>query len=172
MSVQHVSCETMFPAPIAEAVLQAVDSYFSTLSGGKLIDRHNTTQSSSTCVTGIISFVGDWTWVFNLILPESIATSIVREFAGFDIPFESAEMGDAIGELVNVLAGDIVARLHAMGNKAQMSLPTLMRGQNIEMYLPASTPEIMQGFESKEGCFWYKLGVAKTGSHLFRKPGT
>ena len=99
-------------------------------------------------------------------------TAIVRKFAGFDIPFDSADMGDAIGELVNVLAGDIVARLHTVGKKAQMSLPTIMRGQNIEMFLSASSPEIMRGFDSKEGSFWYKLGVAKSSGNLFRRPWT
>jgi CheY-specific phosphatase CheX len=169
MTVRFATCESIFPAPIADCVLQSVDTYFTSLSGGKLIRREDQSPSTAACVAGVISFVGDGTWVFNLILPEQTATALVRKFAGFDIPFDSGDMGDTIGELVNVLAGDIVARLHAVGKNAQMSLPTLMRGQNIELFLPASSPEVQRCFESKEGTFWYKLGVAKSGSHVFRK---
>jgi chemotaxis protein CheX len=172
MTVQLAPCERVFPAPIADAVRQAVDAYLSALSGGKLVCRNGQSPPSSTCVAGVISFMGDWTWALNLILPEQTAVAIARKFAGFDIPFGSADMGDAIGELVNVLAGDIVARLHAVGMKAQMSLPTLMRGQNIELFLPTGSPELLQRFDSKEGIFWYKLGVAKAAGSICRKPGT
>jgi len=48
------------------------------------------------------------------------------------VPFESSDMGDAIGELANVIAGSVKARLDQRGAKANISLPTVLRGSAVE----------------------------------------
>ena len=43
-------------------------------------------------------------------LPRQTASNLVLAFAGCEIDFDSPDMGDAVGELANILAGDFVAR--------------------------------------------------------------
>lgn len=115
-------------------------------------------------ITAVISFFGDPVWSVVLGLPEGTAAAVAEKFCGFEVPFDSPDMGDLVGELVNVMAGEIVARLEAGGKKAPMSLPTVARGQNVELLPPADASTERLAFTTPAGGFWLKL-VKAGGSH-------
>jgi chemotaxis protein CheX len=56
--------------------------------------------------------------------------------------------------------------------KAAMSLPTIMRGQNVEPMLPSGLPLEKLHFNMPEGEFLLKIAGAKSGDTVGRKPGT
>ena len=70
-------------------------------------------------VLSVISLVGGVDWSIFLGLPKDTAVALAKSFAGFDIPFESDDLGDAIGELSNILAGNVKARLDRVGIKTE-----------------------------------------------------
>ena len=111
---------------------------------------------------GVISFTGSMTWTCMMGLPQATVCPVVEKFAGFPLEFEAPEMGDAVGELLNVIAGDMVARLDSAGIKAQMSLPTTARGNNVEMMLPAGIASRVLLYNSPLGSFWVKLATGKS----------
>lgn len=123
-------------------------------------------------VVGIISFVGDVTWLLMLVLPKTSAQSISFKFTGFEVAYDSPDMGDVVGELANVLAGDIVARLSAQGIKVAMSLPTIMRGHDVEPLLPRGLPSEKLHYSIPDGDIYLKLAGAKPGQTVGRRPGT
>ena len=122
-------------------------------------------------MVGIISFVGTPTWTLALVLPEETAPKMAEKFVGFDIPFGSPDMGDMVGELANVLSGEVIAQLDARGVKAQMSLPMVMRGHDLETVLPRGTPELRLGYTLPQGHFCCQVTAPKNGQLLGRKPG-
>lgn len=163
-----------FPAPICDAVKQAVESTLTSILGAKpaLMPDSNPPACCSG-VVGIISFLGDISWSYSLILPEATAKTLIHKFVGMEIPFDSPDMGDAVGELANVLAGDVVARLEARRFKAQMSLPAVARGHDVEMLAAGGSPTARLAFRTEQGNFWLKLSAAKSGAGtITRKPGT
>ncbi|MEZ5427218.1 MAG: chemotaxis protein CheX [Pyrinomonadaceae bacterium] len=112
-------------------------------------------------VIGIISFVGDFTWSMVLGLPHPAAEPIAKKFAGFDIPFDSPDMGDVVGELVNVLAGVVCGEMEKNDLKMQMSLPTIARGADFQMSLPDNLIAHRLYFSTEKNGFWIKMIVAK-----------
>lgn len=123
-------------------------------------------------VVGIISFVGDVTWLLMLALPKKSACLISSGFTGFDVDYDSPDMGDVVGELANCLAGDIVARLAKDNVKVAMSLPTILRGHDVEPLLPRGLPSEKMHFTISEGEFMLKLAVSRSGDTVGRQPGT
>jgi CheY-specific phosphatase CheX len=117
-------------------------------------------------VVGVISYSGTLAWSFALILPEKTAKALAEKFAGFPIPFESSDMGDVIGEMANVIAGDISARLDAKGIVAQMSLPSVTRGHDMELFLPPGLPTLYHGYVTPQGPFWFRLVTARPGQAI------
>ena len=113
-------------------------------------------------VAGIISLVGDVDWSLMLILPQESASRIARQFTGFDIDFSSADMTDVVGELANVLAGDVISRLERVAVKASMGLPMVVRGHELSMMLPDGHPRIHMRFLSSHGNFFFILGSRKS----------
>lgn len=112
-------------------------------------------------VIGIISFVGDLTWSMVLGLPHRSAESVAKKFAGFDIPFDSDDMGDVVGELTNVLAGAVCGSIENTGLKMHMSLPTIARGCDFQMSMPENLISQRLHFNASESDFWVKIIVSK-----------
>ena len=108
-------------------------------------------------ICGTISFLGDPYWSLVLGCPASTATSIAVTFTGMEIDFDSPDMGDAIGELVNIIAGDVVARLEERGIATAMSLPNIVRGHDIEMVLPRDMTAMRLSFSCEQGVFWIEI---------------
>lgn len=112
-------------------------------------------------IDGIISFVGDLTWSLVMVLPHDSAEVMAKKFAGFEIPFDSEDMGDVVGELTNVLAGVLCGNLEDAGVHSQMSLPTVTRGSDFELLTSESLLTHQIHF-AVGGCdFMIKLIVAK-----------
>ena len=113
-------------------------------------------------VAGIISLVGDVSWSLTLGLPPATALALSTSFTGFEVDYDSDDMADLVGELANILAGDIAARLDRARLRASLSLPTVARGQNLFLAQPDGASMTRMRFTSPDGGFWLTLGVAPT----------
>ena len=117
-------------------------------------------------IIGIISLMGDRARSFMLCLPASTATAIAVKFCGFEVPFDSRDMADVVGEMVNILAGSVVARFEAIGVKAQMSLPTVVRGTDIDLPKPEGLRIVRMAFATPEGPLLLNLVAGEARSVL------
>lgn len=120
-------------------------------------------QESCPCdgIAGVISLVGDVDWSLMLTLPADSAVALAQRFAGFEIPYDSDDMTDLVGEVANVVAGDVVARLESVGIRTNLSLPMVVRGQRLNLMLPAGHPRVHMRFLSECGPILLILGARK-----------
>jgi chemotaxis protein CheX len=158
------------PSAIIDAVKASIDKTHSAFFSEKpVLTANGQGHHDGHCIAGIISFLGEVPWSFAWILSQETAPVLAQRFAGFEILFDSPDMGDMAGELVNVLAGEIVAQLEQRGIKTQMSLPTVARGSPLEL-VPLDGPSIANlEYASNEGTFWLRLAAAK--NHASRLSG-
>jgi chemotaxis protein CheX len=161
------------PSVLTDVTRDSILSIFNTIFGAepKLEDGENG-KNLGEGVVGIISFMGDVNYIIMLALPKDSAIAMASKFCGFDIDYDSPDMGDVVGELANVLAGDIVARMNQAEFKVTMSLPTIMRGHDVEPLLPRGLPLEKLNFSMAEGNFMLKVAGSKSGDLVGRKPGT
>jgi len=110
-------------------------------------------------IVGMISVLGDVHWSVMLAMPRETACAISQAFAGFEIDYDSEDMGDLVGEIANVLAGDVLLRLERLGVHADMSLPAVMRGTAMGVMLPDQKPLLVSCFNSSLGPFELVLGA-------------
>ena len=166
--------DTAIPAELTDCVKGSVESIFQTIFGSQPTCKEDVEESHKfgEGVVGIISYVGDITWMMMLAFPRDAAEALALKFVGFEVTYESPEMGDVVGELANVLAGDLVARLAKDSIKVTMSLPTIMRGHDVEPLLPRGMPSQKLVFNLPEGPIYMKLAGSNTGEHYGRTPGT
>ncbi len=104
-------------------------------------------------VVACISLVGDIDWSLVVSLPQTTATPLAAMFAGFEVPFDSPDMGDAAGELANLIAGQAKVNLDGIGTVADISLPQVFRGDLIEVLRVPNVPGRLLRFESVAGPF-------------------
>ncbi|MBN9120342.1 MAG: chemotaxis protein CheX [Planctomycetes bacterium] len=147
-----------FPPVLSDAVRDAAIEFFGSYCGLQPCERDDKpVESGGPGIMGVISFFGDPVWSVSLVMPQQTAVMAAKAFAGFEISFDSADMGDIVGEMANVMAGDIVARLDARGITAQMSLPTVARGNDVEVLSAANECATRLKFESPNGSFLFRL---------------
>lgn len=107
----------------------------------------------------VISFVGTFPWILMLALPYSTTIAMVKRFTGLEISADSPDMVDGVGELINILAGAVSAKVEASGIKAKMSLPSVARG-SLRMLLPSKAPRHRLHYTSAQGPFRVQVVTA------------
>ncbi len=112
-------------------------------------------------VVGCISLVGDVDWSLVLSIPRATASELAGRFAGFEIPFDGPDMGDAVGEMANLLAGEVKVQLDGIGLACEISLPQVFRGEIIEVLQLPHVPSKLLNFECSCGPLW--VAIAQSG---------
>ena len=153
---------TTLPPTHVDQVRQATISTFEAICGVAPESHWKMPEGASRqAMVGIISIVSDVMWTIMLGFPEEMATALAIKFAGFDVPFDSPDMGDVVGEIANILAGDVTCRLDVVGLKTEMSLPTIARGTDVDVLLPAGVTSTRMWFTLPEGAFWLDLALGR-----------
>jgi chemotaxis protein CheX len=164
--------EKEMPGVITNCVSDSVASIFNTIFGTiPEYEGDDNSKSIGDGVVGIISFVGDASWILMVAMPKDSAETLAAKFCGFEVAYDSQDMGDVIGELANVMAGDIVARMGAEGVKVAMSLPTVLRGHNVEPFMPKGLPDKKMHYSLLGKDIMLKLAVAKSNEMMGATPG-
>lgn len=113
------------------AYIDGVKATFETLFQEQLAkdDEASTQPVELAGIDSSISFTGDNNAVLHLCIPKETSEGLVERFIGAPLAFDDADMGDAVAELVNIAAGDVVARLADLDCEVRMGLPSVMKGQ-------------------------------------------
>ncbi len=86
-------------------------------------------------VSAIIGLSGDVVGNVVLCLPTPVATQLVGRFAGTEFPPDREEFADAIGELVNMIAGAAKAQFEGMS--VSISCPSVVVGSRHTVTRPS-----------------------------------
>jgi CheY-specific phosphatase CheX len=160
---EPLSSHGQVPETLTESIKQATLTTFAMICGEEpSYEGNGDPRSKCDGLVGIISFTGDVPWSLMLGLPRETAMALALKFTGMEIDDDSPDMGDIVGELANILAGEATAQLDARGITVQMSVPTAARGSDLEMLLPGGLPSVRMNFSAPEGDFWVKVVTAKT----------
>lgn len=82
-------------------------------------------------VFSMISIYGEVQWTISVGYEESAAVGVASRLAGEKISFDSEDLGDAIGEITNMVAGEIKRALINRNMQVQISLPTVLAATEI-----------------------------------------
>lgn len=137
-----------------DCVTQAAAQIFNSTCGVEVALVPEQDLSDDGVVLGIISLVGEVEWSLFLGLPRQTAVSVAAKFAGFEIPFDSNDMGDAVGELTNIFAGQVKALLDERGVKAEISLPSVLRAENMHVLIQRHASAAKVCYQTDLGKFW------------------
>ena len=144
-----------------ECVADVAKEIFSTVCGVELEIRGDEDANQDGVVIALISIVGDIDWSIFMGLPRETAVKVAAQFAGFEIPFDSEDMGDAVGELTNVFGGQVKAALDQRGVSGELSLPTVIRADSMKMLIQRAATGVTTYFDSPLGSLWTGVIMGK-----------
>jgi CheY-like chemotaxis protein len=126
------------------------------------------TAESRNVVFGVITVAGDLQWSVTLGFEQSAAEGVASRFAGCPISSDDPDLGDAIGEIANIVAGYIKRLLRDRGVQVTHSLPTVFSADRIRLLVQRGHFTIADrvDFHSEVGRFWISV-AAGTNAGIF-----
>lgn len=152
------------PEEIVELVQESAVNTFASICGDEpsLVSSDEESGPMNGIIGNIAVFNPDHTLSLMLALPKETAVAISEVFIGMELPFESDDMGDLIGEISNILAGDVAANIEKVGFRGQSSLPTATRGSDLTLFMPSKPPTKKMKFSGSKGEFWLNMALSES----------
>lgn len=149
--VPHGEC---VPQALREVLAQACDLELSSVPVDEEIRRGDV-------VFGMISILGDVQWSVVLGFTRDAASSVASRFAGCDGPIDDDDMGDAIGEITNILGSRVKLLLGKAGLVVEMSLPMVISASDFRFLIQRRRKgaDAYAHFDSPVGELWTKVTV-------------
>lgn len=109
----------------------------------------------------MLSIVGGVQWSVVLGFEPAAATAAASAFAGTEIPADSADLGDSLGELANIVGGQIKRLLNAESLVVDTSMPTVIRtlGHEVLVQRKIKTAADHSYFQCPAGRMWTSVTV-------------
>lgn len=170
MSTAVLPAASALPGEVIDAACVSIETTLAGILGSRPVRTADAPAADRPALLGIISFVGDMKWSLSLMLADPVAGAVVERFCGLALPFDSPDLGDAVGELVNVIAGEVVAQMEKRRMKARMSLPVVIHGRAMELIRERGTAVEQINYTSTFGPFTVRLTTV-SGSVLQRMSG-
>lgn len=117
-------------------------------------------------ISAIIGFSGDAAGSVALCFPTRTALAAAGKFAGVEMTRDHPDLGDALGELANMIAGQAKAKID--GFNISISLPRVVAGKELRMLDAHNTPVLVLPCDSSLGRFTTEvtmmLGTRRSGT--------
>lgn len=126
-------------------------------------------QDFNNDLVGIVSFIGDVSFILLIMLTDDHIRKISSKFVGVEMDSSSEEIGDLTSEIANIVFGDIDMDLKSINLKTERSLPTILKGKDIEPVLRKKAPSVILSF-GKDNILVEMIGT--TDDSLHKRPGS
>ncbi len=136
--------------------IEAVYDLFNTMLGAEARSREvgvAMEQGNPRDIMGLIGLSGPARGMVALAFPVDTALNMVNQLLGTDTKVVDDSVSDAVSELVNIVAGGAKAKFPMAGPPIDLSLPTVVRGNNYNVDYPSGSVWLEVPFESALGNF-------------------
>lgn len=81
-------------------------------------------------ITGMVGFAGTYSGVISIHCPVALALKITSNMLGMECEEVNEDLNDAIGEIANMLGGNVKQVLSKGGLDVKLSIPTVIAGED------------------------------------------
>ena len=121
---------------------------------GELIKKLGPLKQS---ITGMVGLAGTHKGVLALHFPKQIGLDVRGSFLGMDVEEMNEDVQDAIGEIANMLGGNLKTILSDRGKDIQLSLPSTISGDEYNFSSQADTEQLIIPFQAPSGIFYVEV---------------
>ena len=124
-------------------------------------DVQSTLAPLENSITGVIGLAGTHKGVLAIHFPNAVAMAITGSFLGMDVDEINEDVEDAVGELANMLGGSVKSILSAKGRDIDLSLPSVISGENYDFQPTRDIDRVVITFQCDAGDFIVELELEK-----------
>ncbi len=169
MSLNEAVCESVHltEEEMAKYVIEATREVFSTMVMMDVQDSFPLLEpvtKFSCSITGMVGLVGTYSGVLSIHCPRPLALKITSNMLGMEVEeIEEAEedVNDALGEIANMLGGQVKMVLSKGGMDMNISIPTVISGEEYTINSMAESDCVIIPFNTGEERFLVSLKLKK-----------
>ena len=147
---------------LQKGIIETAQEIFSTMFMIDIEPAGQTTDKSSDLldnITGMIGLAGTYKCVLAIHFPLKVARSMTASFLGMEESEVEEDIDDAIGEIANMLGGNIKSLLSENGRDIDLSLPSIVRGSRYTFHSKGSVERMIIPFASDVGNFLVEFQI-------------
>ena len=110
-------------------------------------------------ITGMVGLTGTHKGVFAIHIPHRLAMAITSSFLMMDVTEINADVHDAVGELANMVGGNVKNILSEKGGDIDLSLPTTFSGSEYSFQSDKSVEKVIVKFNTGDGYFLIEMDL-------------
>lgn len=149
---------------LATFVISATKDVFGTMVMMELEDSYPLSQPVTKfhcSVTGMVGLAGTYTGILSIHCPQSLALRITSNMLGMDVDEIGEDVNDALGEIANMLGGSVKQVLSKGGLDINLSIPTVISGEEYTVNAMSDTDCIIIPFLTEGEQFLVGLKLRK-----------
>lgn len=104
-------------------------------------------------ISGVIGLAGDANGFVIISMPESLALKIYKSFAGEEKDAIDPDVTDAIGEILNMIAGGAKQIFSRLGVRFKISIPNVILGKDHKIAKQRTTKSLCVKFSLEGSIF-------------------
>ena len=108
-------------------------------------------------ITSMIGLGGGIKGLLAVHCPSSVATRITGAFLGLEIEEIDDDVKDAIGEIANMVAGNLKTAYSTLNVNIELAIPTSIVGDSFYVSGVADSKRVVVPFRLEEETFWIEL---------------
>lgn len=149
---------------ISEKIIESTIEIFTTMVMMDVSVDGAPLESSGTlsdAITGMIGLAGTHKGVLAIHIPNNVAIAITSSFLGMDVDSINDDVRDAVGELANMLGGNVKTILSQNGRDIDLSLPSTIAGHEYGFQAATDVDIVILPFKTEHGRFLVELQLEK-----------
>jgi len=112
-------------------------------------------------ITGMVGLAGIHKGVLAVHFPYQVAMAVTSNFLGMEVGEINDDVQDAIGEIANMLGGNLKTILSDRGKDIQLSLPSTIYGDEYSLASQADVDQIILPFQTPAGIFYVEVELER-----------
>jgi len=151
---------------LAGYVISATKEIFSTMVMMELEDSYPLSEPVTrfqSSITGMVGLVGTYTGLLSIHCPHKFALRITSNMLGVAVTEVGEDVNDALGEIANMLGGYIKQIFSKGGLDMNLSIPTVIAGEEYTINFMADTDCVSIPFANGDERFLVGLKLRKEG---------
>ena len=149
---------------LSEKIVESVKEIFSTMIMMEIAEKGTLLTKTiplTDTISGVIGMAGTHKGVLAIHLPYHVAKAITGSFLGMDVDEINEDVEDAVGELANMLGGNVKTILSDKGRDIDLSMPTTISGHHYDFQPTKEVERIVILFNCEVGEFLIEMQIEK-----------
>ncbi len=114
---------------------------------------------NSTEMTAMVGLAGELSGVLSLRCPAAAAATLASKMLGTDIAPTDAYTRDALGEISNVIAGTLKAKVPGLDDACLLSTPTIVCGGDYHLFSISNSTSVSVALQFEGQPLWITLDL-------------